>query len=320
LEGLTNIWVADGHCDSLGDLTAGKRDLISSEGFGHWDLEKAKQARIRLQFFAAYIESEYKPYSAMRRGLEHLEKALKFIDQNSAQVFLVKTCQDLKTIEVTDRLGLVLNIEGGEILGTDLFMVDLIYRLGVRSIGLTWNERNAIADGVGESLSRGGLSNFGFQVIKRMNELGIMIDVSHLNEAGFWDVINHTTQPIIASHSCARTLCDHPRNLNDQQLKALAENQGVIGVNFCQDFLSPDGQASIDDVVKHICYIAETAGVDNVAFGSDFDGISEPPRGLEDASKFPDLVEKLFEVGFSTEEIKKISHGNFLRVLNTVLH
>ena len=316
---MNSLWIADGHCDSLGDLTNGKRDLTGTADFGHWDLKKAKQASIGLQFFAAYIEEEYKPFLASQRGLQHLEQALRFIDENLDDVFLVRSKQDLDKLGLAKPIGLLINIEGGEILGESLFMLNLIYRLGVRSMGLTWNGRNAIADGVGESGSKGGLSRFGLKVIARMNDLGMVIDVSHLNEAGFWDVIYNTSSPIIASHSCAYGLCNHPRNLNDEQLRALADVKGLVGVNFCRDFLDVNGQGSIDDVVNHICYISEVAGVDTVAFGSDFDGIPAPPDGLEDAAQFPLLIDKLARAGFNNQEIEKICNGNFVRVLNNVL-
>ena len=318
-EKINDLWIADGHCDSLGDLANKKRDLRGTANFGHWDLKKAKQANIGLQFFAAYIEEEYKPFLAGQRGLQLLEEALNFIDENPEDVFLLKSKEDLSKLGQVKQMGILINIEGGEILGESLFMLNLIFRLGVRSMGLTWNGRNAIADGVGESGSRGGLSRFGFKVIARMNDLGMIIDVSHLNEPGFWDVIGHSSSPVIASHSCAYKLCNHPRNLKDEQLRALAENRGLVGVNFCPDFLCANGRGSIDDVVRHICYIAEIAGVDTVAFGSDFDGIPIPPVGLEDASKFPLLIHKLAGAGFKEEEIRKICHGNFVRVLTDVL-
>ncbi|NLI93703.1 MAG: membrane dipeptidase [Peptococcaceae bacterium] len=316
---MEKIWIADGHCDSLGDLTDGKRDLKGKADFGHWDLQKAKVANIGMQFFSAYIESQYKPFLAMQRGLEQVEAARKFIDENRDDIFLISGLHDLNRLGNNGEMGIVLHVEGGEILAESLFMLDIIFRLGVRSIGLTWNERNAIADGVGELHSRGGLSRFGLDVISRMNELGMLVDVSHINEAGFWDVIRHSDKPVIATHSCAQALCNHPRNLNDQQLKALAEKKGLVGVNFCPDFLNETGQASMDDVIRHICYIAEIAGVDTVAFGSDFDGISSTPHGLEDVSKFIDLIEKLHQSGFSLMEIEKICHGNFVRVLKSVL-
>jgi len=314
-----NLWIADGHCDSLGDLLSGKRDLVFAGNSGHWDLTRARRGKVGLQFMAAYIEPEYKPALATLRGLEYIESALKFIDTNREEVFLIKNKSDLERLGTGSEIGLLINIEGGEILGENLFLVDLIYRLGVRSIGLTWNQRNAIADGAGEIGSRGGLSKFGFEVISRMNTLGMLVDVSHINEAGFWDVIRCSRQPVIASHSCSRKLCDHFRNLTDQQLRALAEKKGMVGVNFCPDFLSDTGTATIDTVVDHICHIADTAGVDSVGFGSDFDGIEQPPQGMEDVSKLPLLIEKLQKRGFSGEEIAKISHGNFVRVLTDVL-
>jgi len=259
---MKNLWVVDGHCDSLGDLISGKRDLRSSNGSDHWDLVRAREGKIGLQFLAAYIESEYKPVLATQRGLEYIETALKFIEENNDKVFLITHKENLSRLGKDQSIGLLLNIEGGEILGENLFMLDLIYRLGVRSLGLTWNERNAIADGVGEIGSRGGLSQFGFKVISRMNSLGIVIDVSHINEAGFWDVVNHSEKPIIASHSCAKALCNHPRNLNDEQLRRIGEIKGVVGGNFCQDFLNESGKASIDDILKHICHLVEVAGGD----------------------------------------------------------
>lgn len=317
---MAKYWIADGHCDSIGDYLAGKRNLRSSTAEGHWDLAKAGHADIRLQFLAAYIESEYKPHLATLRGLELLEAAFRFIHENKDRVFLVESKNDLRKIGSGKSLGIVLSVEGGEILGESLFMLDIIHRLGVRNIGLTWNQRNAIGDGVGETNSKSGLSDFGVKVIRRMNDLGILVDVSHLNEHGFWDVLEISSKPITASHSCARNVCDHPRNLTDKQLKALAENKGVVGINFCPDFLNRNGIADIDDVVRHICHIADTAGVDTIGFGSDFDGIPVVPLGLENAGMLPLLLEKLEASGFNQEEMAKICHGNFLRVLSSVLN
>lgn len=316
---MNNLWIADGHCDSIGEYLAGKRSLREPQSFGHWDLSRAHDAHLGLQFLALYIESEYKPLQAAWRGLELLEAAHKFIDANPDDVFLIQSKEDILKLGKSDRIGLLINVEGGEILSESLFMLDLIYRMGVRSIGLTWNQRNAIANGVGEGSDSGGLSQFGFKVIDRMNQLGMIIDVSHLNTAGFWDVIQHSGSPIIASHSCAAALCGHPRNLTDEQLRALAENKGLVGINFCQDFLCDNGKASIDDVVRHICHIAEIAGVDTVGFGSDYDGIESTPVGLENVGKYPDLIEKLSQSGFNRIELEKICHGNFARCLMDVL-
>ncbi|KUO66811.1 MAG: peptidase [Gracilibacter sp. BRH_c7a] len=311
-------WIVDAHCDSIGDYCSGKRDLKTDTDSGHWDLNKAKRGGIGLQFMAAYIESEYKPHLATWRGLQLLDSGHHFIEENKDTVFLVKNRSDIDKLG-NQSLGIILSVEGGEILGESLFMLDIIYRLGVRSLGLTWNERNAIGDGVGETSSKSGLSDFGKKVIARMNLMGMLIDVSHLNEPGFWDVLKISDKPIVASHSCAKALCSHPRNLSDDQLRALADNKGVVGINFCPDFLNSNVQASIDDVAKHICHIVEVAGVDTIGFGSDFDGIPSTPKGLENAEMFTQLLDKLRDYGFNQTEISKICHGNFLRVLSNVL-
>ena len=316
---MKKYWLVDAHCDSIGDYALGKRDLKTSTDEGHWDLAKAKHSGLGLQFIASYIESEYKPHLATWRGLQLLDAGRRFIEENKDSVFLIENCKDINKLGDQNTLGVVLSVEGGEILGESLFMLDTIYRLGVRSLGLTWNERNAIGDGVGETSSKSGLSDFGIKVISRMNLLGMLIDVSHLNEPGFWDVLQLSNKPIAATHSCAQALCSHPRNLNDKQLRALADNNGVVGINFCPDFLNSNGQASIDDVVRHICHIADIAGVDTIGFGSDFDGIPNTPQGLENAEMYPQLLEKLEKSGFNQVEMAKICHGNFIRVLSDVL-
>lgn len=316
---MRKYWIVDAHCDSIGDYCLGKRDLSTSTEVGHWDLNRANLGNIGLQFMASYIESEYKPSLASWRGLQLVDAGLRFISSNNDRVLLIQKKVDLNKLGKTGFTGIILSVEGGEILGESLFMLDIIHRLGVRALGLTWNERNAIADGVGEINSKSGLSTFGIEVIKRMNKLGMLIDVSHLNEPGFWDVLQLSQKPIIASHSCAQAICNHPRNLNDRQLRALADKKGVVGINFCPDFLNSKGQASVDDVVRHICHVAEIAGVDSVGFGSDYDGIPHTPEGLESAAMFTSLVTKLEDCGFNEQEMAKICHGNFMRVLNEVL-
>ncbi|WP_018211475.1 dipeptidase [Desulfitobacterium hafniense] len=314
---MKDVWVIDGHCDSILDFLEGKRSLTTPQEGGHWDIRRAKEGKIMLQFMAAFIESQYKPERGTLRGLELIHAVHRFIQTNGESVVLVRQAEDLRSL-APSQVGCLLSIEGGEILGNSLFLLDIIYELGVRALGLTWNQRNAIADGAGE-LTQSALTQFGEKVIQRMNELGMLIDVSHLNEAGFWHVLKLSSQPILASHSCAYALCPHPRNLTDEQLKALAQNGGVVGVNFYPGFLTQEPKASLQDVVRHIQYIAEVAGVDVIGLGSDFDGIDSTPTGLEGADKYGDLAEALHLAGFNDEEIEKIMYKNFMRLLSTVL-
>jgi membrane dipeptidase len=296
-----------------------KRTLKDTNERGHWDLQKSKEGNVALQFMAAFIESEYKPDRSIRRGFQLINAANRFINENIDAVFPILNRADLQKIPDKHKVGLLISVEGGEILGNDILMVDKIFQLGVRALGLTWNQQNAIGYGVGASDQKEGLTFFGKQVIKRLNELGMLIDVSHLNEYGFWDVLECSRYPVAASHSCAKALCSHPRNLTDQQLKSLAANGGVVGVNFNPPFLTTNPVAKREDVVRHISYIAEIAGVEVVGLGSDFDGISDVPELLTDAAQYPGLAQDLLKAGFSIEEIKKIFNKNFMRLLSSVL-
>lgn len=315
------FWIIDGHCDSIGDFVRGRRSLRDDADkgqHGQWDIKKARAGRVGLQFLASYIEEDYKPYLATRRGLELLAAAHAFIGKNADQVRLVRDRGDLLALDGS-HLGILLSVEGGEILGEDLFMLDVCFLLGVRSMGLTWNQRNALGSGVGEGDLGGGLSRLGVRVVERMNTLGMLVDVSHLHEQGFWKVMEVSDRPVAATHSCAQALCDHPRNLSDEQLRALAATGGVVGVNFCPDFLVKEGAATLHDVVRHIEHIAHVAGVACVGLGSDFDGIDDTPRGLEGAECLPVLLIALQRAGFSDKEIADIAWGNFGRVLGQTL-
>ncbi|MDR3540135.1 MAG: dipeptidase [Desulfosporosinus sp.] len=316
---MENPYIVDGHCDSLIHFVNGERTLQDPAEGGHWDTQRARVAGVSLQFLAAFIETRYKPSMATWRGLQLIEGAHRFIADHPDQVFLVQKKLDLEQIPDPTRIGILLSVEGGEILGEAIFMLDIIYKLGVRALGLTWNQRNALADGVGETDTQSRLTQLGQEVILRMNKLGMLIDVSHLNEAGFWHVLELSQDPIVASHSCAKALCAHPRNLTDQQLRALAKQKGLVGVNFYPRFLQETGKATRDDVIRHICHIAEVAGVETVGLGSDFDGISETPEGLEHVGNYGYLIDDLTKRGFSNLEIEQITGRNFMRLLSSVL-
>ena len=183
---------------------------------------------------------------------------------------------------------------------------------------LTWNFRNLLADGAEEEHGA-GLTDFGKQVVAEMNRLGMIVDVSHLCEASFQDVISLTSKPVIASHSNARAICDHVRNLNDYQLKAIAANGGVVGVNFYPKFLNNTDKASLDDVVRHIEHICSVTGENHIGIGADYDGIDFTPEGLEGAQCIPALFERLEQLNYSTGLLEKIAGLNFMRVIKQIL-
>jgi membrane dipeptidase len=223
----------------------------------------------------------------------------------------------LKAIDQGKMVAL-LSIEGADILEGDLGILRVFYRLGVRMLGLVHSLRNQLADGVTDSRTGGGLSEFGVKVVEELNHLGVLIDVSHLSDSGFWDLIDVTSEPIMASHSNCRAVCGHVRNLTDDQIQVLADRGGVMGINFSPNFIHPT-KADVARVVDHIDHIVELVGVDYVGLGSDFDGIRGTPVGLEDVSKMPNITLDLVNRGYSEEDIRKILGENHLRVFKDVV-
>ncbi|SMB96259.1 membrane dipeptidase [Desulfonispora thiosulfatigenes DSM 11270] len=310
--------IVDGHCDSILEKVNKNRDLRINSKEGHLDFPRLLKSGVGVQFMALYIEDHYKPYNSVIRTLELID-ILKTEIKDLDYVKLVKDKNDLNNFS-NDELKIILAIEGGEALAGKIEVLRCLYELGVRSLTLTWNQRNEIADGAYEEPNGQGLSSFGRSVVSEMNKLGMLIDVSHLAVNGFWDVIETSQFPIVASHSCCRSLTEHHRNLSDKQLKALAKNGGVIGINYCPDFLNKNPHnADINDVIKHIVHASEIMGTEHVGLGSDFDGIDCTPKGLEDVTKVPNLIVALEREGFTSREIGNIMGNNFLRILKQVL-
>ncbi len=229
----------------------------------------------------------------------------------------------------------MLTIEEGATTNCNLHFLRNLYRLGVRMITLTWNFDNGIGhpnfkakkpDGTPDSTipNDEGLTEFGIEMVQEMERLGIIIDVSHLSDGGFWDVMKYTTKPFVASHSNARGQCNHVRNMTDEMILALAKRGGVMGINYAADFLevAPDDKegfmSTVDNMVKHIQYIKNLAGIDVIGLGSDFDGISQNLE-MKDCSMLGMLADRLRENGFTEEEIEKIFYKNVLRVFKEVL-
>jgi len=309
--------VVDGHCDSILDVSKGRRSLAEKSDKGHLDFYRM-QNNIDLQLMAIFIENQYKPHNMLFKTLELID----LLNEQISQVNFVKGILNKKDLEEFSEstVKVLLTVEGGDTLSGSIRVLRCLFNLGIRGLTLTWNNRNEIGDGCIEDPGGYGLSKFGKRVICEMNKLGMLIDVSHIAEQGFWDVLNITNMPVIASHSCCKKIFDHPRNLSDLQLKALAENRGVIGINFYPDFLSDKPfEASIDDVIKHIIHASNIMGTEHVGIGSDFDGIDKVPKGLENVTKIPELIVKLKEAGFSEVEIANIMGNNYLRVLKKVL-
>lgn len=305
-------FVFDAHCDTILSILDGKGNLKNGIKDGHIDIEKLKKGGVKAQVFSVFVRPEW--YSdAVHMTLKAISVLKKEFEENREDIELAYSYKDILRISEEGKIAALLSIEGGEALAGDITMLRVYRELGVTSIILTWNNRNQIADGAGEKRANGGLSDFGYEVIREMERLGIIVDLSHISPKGFWDVLKVAEKPFIISHSIPKKMRDIPRNLDDEQIKAVAEKGGVIGTGYY--FSSYNGKkANIEDVLDAVEYFVKVAGVDHVGIGSDFDGIDKPIEGLEDASKMPELTKGLMKRGFKEDEVLKILGGNFLRV------
>lgn len=307
----------DFHCDTLYRLVEKDTDFTKRGLEGHVDLPRMIEGQVHLQVFAAFGVPKHMRKNAATMVLKMIDKMYEIIEKTGKFKLILKG-EDIDKAKEEGKIGALLFIEGGEALEGEIALLRMFYRLGVRALTLTWSLRNDLGDGV-EGVEEGGLTSLGEEVVREMNRLGMIVDVSHLNEKGFWDVIDISKKPIIASHSDCKALCPHKRNLTDEQIKAIAQKGGVIGINFAPQFLREDGKATIEDVLNHIDHICELVGEDYIGFGSDFDGISSTPEGLSDISYFPLILEGLKKRGYTQEQIDKISHKNFENLIKKIL-
>lgn len=304
--------VVDGHCDTL-SLLAERKFSFAGGGQGQVDLPRLKRGCVDVQFFAVFVSPKHRG-TYLRRALEQVALFYSLMEAYGEDCVAVHDYSGLERALTTGKIGGILSVEGGHILEGSLGVLRVLYQLGVRCLTLTWNGRNELADGVGESETKGGLTSFGREVVREMERLGMLVDVAHLAPAGFWDVIKMVKSPVIASHANSKALCNHPRNLSDEQVRALASTGGVIGVNFVPEFVDP-ANPTLETVANHIEHLATVGGLDCVGIGSDFDGTPQTVSGLEDAAFLPMLTGCLLDRGWSEDHIRKVMGGNFLRVI-----
>ncbi|MDR7316043.1 dipeptidase [Brevibacillus nitrificans] len=309
--------IFDAHCDVLGKLWQNPQiDYYQGDKQLHVGFPDLVKGNVDIQVLACFVPTHV-PFG--RRFHTVLEMIDVFYERVASEQFrMITTKADLQDCVLKGRKGAILFVEGAHALEESLVQLRTWYRLGVRGMTLTWNHGNAVADGSGEP-NPGGVTAFGRQVVAEMNRLGMIIDVSHLSDPGFWDIMELSQAPVIASHSNSRQLCDHPRNLTDEQIKALIAKDGVMGLTFV-DFFTVEEKRKvwIDDILRHLDHVCALGGVDHVAFGSDFDGISQTYGDLTCAGDYPLLLEALLK-RYKEEEVMKFVQGNWLRVFGNVL-
>ena len=319
--------VVDMHCDTIGELwkaeKAGKPISLRSNSL-HIDLEKMQKGDYLLQNFAMFV--------FLGREKDPLVNVLEMIDvynramtENADIIGPVLNYEDIEKNRAAGKLSGMLTIEEGAVLKGNPYVVRSLYQLGVRMLTLTWNFENEI--GYPNTIVKAkdydpsrhyGLKPEGIEIVREMNRVGMIVDVSHLGDDGFWDVVKYCDGPFVASHSNARAVCNHTRNMTDDMIRALADKGGVMGLNFCGDFLNPNGKSRVEDMVRHAKHIINVGGSDILGLGTDYDGI-DGDLELDHCDKMPLLAQEMERQGFSTQQIEKIFHGNVLRLYREVL-
>lgn len=300
--------VIDLHCDALMKLSEAKGKLSFTDGESlDINLKKLKTGNVKLQAFAIFVYPSMPSNNQFQEVLDQIHYFYTEVLAKHPEIKLIRQWSEFSELKEGE-IGAILTLEGVDPIGNDLHKLTILYQLGVRSIGLTWNSGNLAADGVAETRGA-GLSRFGKQIVEWCNHHQVFVDVSHLHPTGFWDVMKLAQYPI-ASHSNSKVICDHRRNLDDAQIKAMIERNAMIHIVFCPAFVKAGGKATIDDLIQHIDHIVALGGQKNIGLGSDFDGIESKVEQLEDAAMYQNLIKALQE-HYNDAEIKDFTHRNF---------
>jgi membrane dipeptidase len=342
------IPVFDGHNDAvqhLAEYRQSGRDFLVRSNDGHLDLPRAKQGGMVGGLFAMFAKPEHPPqgdltvtgtsyevrladpldpvYARGRVDAQH-DALNRLVGRAAGEIRWATTVDEIEAAQRDGVFTMVLHLEGAEAIGADLDNLDRLYAAGLRSLGLVWSRPNIFGHGVPFAYPRSpdtgpGLTAAGKDLVRACNRLGIMVDVSHLNEAGFWDVAALSTAPLVATHACAHAVCASTRNLTDRQIDAIRASNGVVGFNLCVNDVRPDARLDantpLDTIVRHVCYLIDRLGEDGVALGSDFDG-AVMPQPVADASLLQHLLTALRVHGFGEATLTKFAMLNWLRVFH----
>lgn len=306
------MYSIDLHCDTASRLLYENFKLNESEC--KVDIKKLKKANAKAQVFAHFIELNIvdNPYTEFKKMYSNFMKEL---EENKNDIELVTNLLELEEVNNKGKIGAFLSIEEGEVLEGKIERVKEIYDMGIRFITLTWNFKNSIGyPNAGFKYKDYGLTEKGKEIVEEMERVGIIPDCSHLSDGGFYDLVDICKKPFIATHSNARAITDHSRNLTDEMIVKLANKGGVMGLNFCATFLGNEKVPSINSMISHVKHIKNVGGIDVLALGTDFDGIGNEVE-VENIGEIGKLRDALLKEGFTNSEIDKIFYGNIKRVL-----
>ncbi len=322
---LEKHFVCDGHADTVARVAFSGGNFISGEHVSHFhiDYERLRQGCVNLQFMAVFIPQEIPRHQGTVTALWILQVAHRISEALSGELGLVTTKESLERLGHDGRSHFLMTLEGASPLISDLDVLEIFFRFGVRSVGLTHNHNNAVAGGCKPpDGNRYGLTDFGREVVRRMEELGVLVDVAHLSRQGFYDLLEVAQRPFVNTHCCCGHLVDIERNMTDDQLRQLAQVGGVAGITYVPDFLAGEGhseEVTSHHVFRHLEHAVEVMGIDHVALGSDFDGVRNLPTDLGSPPQVVHLVDRCLEAGWDETSIAKVLGGNWFRVLREIL-
>ena len=348
--------IVDGHVDLPYRLKKKMEDVSVQTAGGHFDYVRAKKGGLDAPFMSIYIPASYENNGAFNLSIELIDIVEKLCADHPDKFALANSPQEIESNFEKGLISLPMGLENGAPVESNLKNLNALFDKGIRYITLTHSKDNHISDSsYDQKYTHGGLSPFGYKVIERMNQLGIMVDVAHVSDSAFYQSVRSSAAPVIASHSsCRHFTPGFERNVSDDMIKLLADHNGIIMINFGSAFITSKGnkvlnkifakisagadendpaiKAQLDSVKRqaelmgnislvadHIDHVVKITGIDHVGLGSDFDGVSNLPIGLEDASKLPDLIHELLKRGYTSEDIEKICSKNLFRVWNEVI-
>lgn len=319
------MYTIDLHCDTLDKLTKPwHRGNILHNPY-HVDLCRLERSHTLVQgfstfFFIGHYPEDVREEKAYRGVLDRIGTFHQCVYEAKGRLFPIRTFEDIEHCRKEQKVGGILTMEDAMPLAGKPERVEEFYQYGIRLITFTWNYENSLGypNSREASVMEKGLKPFGFQALEEMDRLGILADVSHLSDGGFWDVVSHSKNPVIASHSNAREVTPHQRNLTDEMIRAIAEKGGVIGLNLCPAFLGNDAKSSISNMMRHIRHIYRVGGEDVLALGADFDGMSGKLQ-IDSCDKMEDLAVALRRHKMPERMIEKMWYGNALRIMREVL-
>jgi len=339
--------VIDTHIDTATHLLYRSPDFSKRLSEGHVDIPRMREGGIGATFFAVWINETHDEAAAFRHAVRGVDVIRRTVDKHSGDLALAVNASDIERAHAGGKVAVLISIEGGRAIADDLACLRALHALGVRSITLAWYRATNWCDSHNDS-RHGGLTPFGRDVVREMNGLGMLVDISHVSDATFWDVLETSEKPVFASHSCCRALCEHTRNMTDEMVRALAEKDGVMNVTFVSGFVSgpptsefkppvlppremlrdpfdyiawpaPEPGPPFSALMAQFNHAIAVAGPDHVGIGSDYDGIVQAVQEVEDISKLPRLTEGLLESGHSEDTVRKVLGANNLRLFRETL-